>query len=192
MNLSAPGEIYEICAKGKPVPRREAIDTSIFLTLNDAAGNPTDTNVFVRGSDPIMGSVVQIAHLFPLSSYSNVAVWQGSVNGETHIFGRPFVVDIPDEVKENPGGVPSFRLYQNYPNPFNPATEINYSVPRNGFLTLKVYNVLGQEVATLFSGMRIPGRYQATFNASRFASGVYFYRLQAGGYSVTKKMLLLK
>ncbi len=86
----------------------------------------------------------------------------------------------------------SFALYQNYPNPFNPTTVIDYSVPKNSFVTLKVYSVLGQEVTTLFSGMRIPGQYQATFHASRFASGVYFYRLQAGSYSVTKKMLLLK
>ncbi len=96
-------------------------------------------------------------------------------------------------VKESSPSVPArFALHQNYPNPFNPSTEIDYSVPKNSFVTLKVYNVLGQEVATLFSGMRIPGQYQATFNASRFASGVYFYRLRAGSYSMTKKMILLK
>lgn len=97
-------------------------------------------------------------------------------------------------VKELPGKqVPnSYKLGQNYPNPFNPTTEINYSVPQNGFVTLEVFNVLGQEVATLFSGVQHAGNYVASFDATKFASGVYFYRLQAGSFSVTKKMVLLK
>jgi hypothetical protein len=83
-------------------------------------------------------------------------------------------------------------LNQNYPNPFNPATQIEYSIPQNGFVTLKVYNVLGQEVSTLFSGMQTPGSYKATFDGSNLASGVYLYRLEAGKSSVTKKMILMK
>ena len=86
----------------------------------------------------------------------------------------------------------NYSLYQNYPNPFNPTTQINFSVPKNSFVTLKVYNVLGQEVATLFSGMQKAGNYVATFDANRFASGVYFYRLQAGNFSSVKKMMLFK
>ena len=86
----------------------------------------------------------------------------------------------------------NYSLYQNYPNPFNPTTQINFSVPKNSFVTLKVYNVLGQEVATLFSGMQKAGKYVATFDANRFASGVYFYRLQAGSFSSVKKMMLMK
>lgn len=85
-----------------------------------------------------------------------------------------------------------FILSQNYPNPFNPTTQIEYSIPQSVYVTLKVFNVLGQEVATLFSGMRTPGRYVATFNASKYASGVYFYRIQAGHYSATKKLMLVK
>ncbi len=95
-------------------------------------------------------------------------------------------------VKVTPGLPASFRLEQNYPNPFNPTTLINYSIPKRSLVTLTVYNVLGQKVETLFSGYQSPGSYQATFNAGRYASGVYFYRLQAGNYSVTKKMMLIK
>lgn len=96
-------------------------------------------------------------------------------------------------VKEQYNGVPSsYVLSQNYPNPFNPTTQINYSIPKNSFVTLKVYNVLGQEVANLFSGNLRAGSYSATFNASRLASGVYFYRLRAGGFMSVKKMVLLK
>jgi hypothetical protein len=85
-----------------------------------------------------------------------------------------------------------FTLSQNYPNPFNPSTEINYSIPERSLVTLTVYNVLGQKVVTLFSGYQNAGSYQVTFDASRYASGVYFYRLQAGNLTVTKKMMLIK
>ncbi len=96
-------------------------------------------------------------------------------------------------VKEEGATVPAtYNLSQNYPNPFNPTTQIKYSVPRNGFVTLKVYNILGQEVATLFSGVQRAGNYTATFDGSGFASGVYFYRLQAGSVSITKKLMLIK
>jgi hypothetical protein len=81
----------------------------------------------------------------------------------------------------------------NYPNPFNPSTEIQFSVPEDGFATLKVFNMLGQEVATLFSGVAKAGHFvSATFNASRFASGVYLSRLEYNGKSMVQRMLLAK
>lgn len=85
-----------------------------------------------------------------------------------------------------------FDLAQNYPNPFNPSTKIVYSVPSKSNVTLKVYNLLGQEVATLVNAVKNVGRYELTFNASNLPSGVYFYTLNAGNFSVTKKMMLLK
>ncbi len=96
-------------------------------------------------------------------------------------------------VNERPRELPSsFYLTQNYPNPFNPTTGIGYSVPKASHVTLEVYNVLGERVATLFSGVRQPGNYVANFNGSKVASGVYFYRLQAGNVSITKKLMLVK
>ncbi|MCS6989585.1 MAG: FG-GAP-like repeat-containing protein [Chloroherpetonaceae bacterium] len=90
-------------------------------------------------------------------------------------------------------GLPrTFELSQNYPNPFNPTTTIAYQLPVASEVRLKVYDVLGREVATLVSGRQEAGRYQAQFNASRLASGVYFYRLQAGSFAETKKMMLVK
>ena len=85
-----------------------------------------------------------------------------------------------------------FSLSQNYPNPFNPTTMIEYSIPQNSFVTLKVYNVLGQEVASLVNQEQKASNYAVNFDASRLASGMYFYKIQAGSYSLTKKMLLLK
>ncbi len=96
-------------------------------------------------------------------------------------------------IAKAPAQVPSqFALAQAYPNPFNPSAHIEYSVPQTGFVSLKVYNVLGQEVATLVSGIQQTGEHVAVFNGDRFASGVYFYRLQAGNVSITKKMVLMK
>lgn len=98
------------------------------------------------------------------------------------------------EVNEKMPVSESFALLQNYPNPFNPATDIVYTLPQGfrGFVTVKVYNVLGQEVATLFAGDRTAGTFTVTFDAARFASGVYFYRLDAGRFTSVRKMLLLK
>lgn len=93
-----------------------------------------------------------------------------------------------------PGGpIPAeYELSQNYPNPFNPATNIKYSIPLTGHVTLKVYNDLGQEVATLFDGVQQAGNYVATFDGTSLASGVYLYRLQAGNVSISKKLILVK
>jgi hypothetical protein len=85
-----------------------------------------------------------------------------------------------------------YKLDQNYPNPFNPTTTINYSIPSAGRVTLKIYNLLGQEVEALVDLQQNAGAYKVVFNASRFASGVYFYQLKAGQYVSVKKMLLLK
>lgn len=86
----------------------------------------------------------------------------------------------------------NFRLEQNYPNPFNPATKINYTVAQGGRVTIKVYDVLGAEVATVLNEDLTPGTYQAVFDGARFASGVYYYRMTAGAFSETRKMMLVK
>ena len=88
--------------------------------------------------------------------------------------------------------VNSFQLEQNYPNPFNPATLIKYSLPGNGLVTLKVYDLLGKEVTILENGYRNSGTYSVIFNGSSLTSGIYFYRLEFKGNSVSKKMILIK
>ncbi len=86
----------------------------------------------------------------------------------------------------------SILLAQNFPNPFNPSTMISYQLPAKSHVTLRVYDVLGREVATLVSGPETAGTHTVTFNGEKLPSGVYFYRLQAGNYTATKKLLLLK
>ena len=96
-------------------------------------------------------------------------------------------------VSKNKSALPeAFSLSQNYPNPFNPTTVISYQVPVSGQVTLKVYDMLGREIATLVNNKESAGSYSVKFDGSRLASGVYFYRLQAGSFSQTKKLLLMK
>jgi len=85
-----------------------------------------------------------------------------------------------------------FRLSQNYPNPFNPSTVINFSIPENGLVTLKVFNVLGQEVMELVNNVKSAGSYEVSFDASNLSTGMYVYKIQAGNYTATKKMMLIK
>ena len=95
-------------------------------------------------------------------------------------------------VKEN-NTIPNvYSLNQNYPNPFNPSTTISYAIPATQLVTLKIYNLLGQEVATLVNQEQTAGNYTVKLDASSFASGIYFYSLQAGNFTSTKKMMLMK
>ena len=96
-------------------------------------------------------------------------------------------------VEETDGTLPGeYMLSQNYPNPFNPSTKIDFSIKNSGFVTLKVYDVLGQEVKTLVNEQKDPGTYHVTFDARELTSGPYFYTLTAGTFSKTYKMLLVK
>jgi plastocyanin len=85
-----------------------------------------------------------------------------------------------------------FKLYQNYPNPFNPTTKISFQIPANSYTTLKIINIIGQEVATLVSETLPAGAYSRQWNASNMPSGFYFYRLDAGSTSETRKLVLLR
>ncbi len=85
-----------------------------------------------------------------------------------------------------------YTLDQNYPNPFNPATTIRYGLPQRSHVILTAFNTLGQQIATLVRGEQEAGYHEVNFDASALSSGVYFYRLQAGDYVVTKKLLLIR
>ena len=107
---------------------------------------------------------------------------------------------IPVSVEDVPSSIPTgFELYQSYPNPFNPTTKIKYQIPEKSFVTIKVYDVLGNEIATLVNEEKPVGTYEITWYADKLPSGVYFYRLQAvptgrqvGSFVKTKKMVLLR
>ena len=88
--------------------------------------------------------------------------------------------------------ITGYFLSQNYPNPFNPTTTITYSLPKSTFVTLKVYDIIGEEIAELVNEKKDSGTYDVTWNAQNIPSGVYFYKITAGEYSKTIKMILLK
>jgi hypothetical protein len=96
------------------------------------------------------------------------------------------------QIEHNPQIPVSFSLEQNYPNPFNPTTTISYQIPELSFVTIKIFDVLGSEIATLINEEKPIGSYEVEFNASELTSGIYFYRLKAGDFIVTKKMVLMK
>ncbi|MBS4036206.1 MAG: T9SS type A sorting domain-containing protein [Ignavibacterium sp.] len=93
---------------------------------------------------------------------------------------------------EDDFAVKDFILYQNYPNPFNPSTKISWQSPVGGWQTLKVFDVLGRDMATLVDEYKDAGYHEVEFNANSLASGVYYYRIQSGEYVETKKMVLIR
>jgi hypothetical protein len=119
---------------------------------------------------------------------------------EIRIYNRPLnaseINDIYNQVtpvENNVNNLPKeFALSQNYPNPFNPSTTIKYQIPELSFVTLKVYDVLGNEITTLVSNEKTVGNHQVDFDASSLSSGVYFYQLKAGSFIESKKMVLMK
>ena len=96
------------------------------------------------------------------------------------------------DVSDNSQHPNEFRLYNNYPNPYNPTTIIRYSIPEASFTSIRIYNELGKEVSALVNETKSAGTYEVEFNASNLSSGVYYYKLQAGSFTETKKMILTK
>ena len=97
-----------------------------------------------------------------------------------------------DELIRSGQNVNEFALNQNYPNPFNPATLIRFSIPTAGHVSLKVYDVLGRELATLVDEVKDAGDFSVTWDAAGYSTGIYFYKLESNGLSVTKKMLVVR
>ena len=113
--------------------------------------------------------------------------------GSHGVWKRPIAEMVLDGIKNVKTNMPSgYRLYQNYPNPFNPTTVISYQLSTRVLVVLNVYDVLGRKVETLIDRVQTAGVHSVTFNAPNLPSGVYFYRLQAGTYEDTRKLLLLK
>jgi hypothetical protein len=112
----------------------------------------------------------------------------GTYSGSGTFCNAPVAVENEDDL----GTPKEFSLMQNYPNPFNPSTTIRYGLPQRSQVTLTVYNTLGQSVSTLVNGDMEAGYHEVKFDGSGLSSGVYFYRMQAGSYVETKKLLLVR
>ena len=163
-----------------------AIGAAVFRTTTAATS-------YTQFSIPIF----YLSSVAPDSGGIDVAISPASGSSAVHA-GSTFKVDdlsltgatsVESPAEHTPV---SYALRQNYPNPFNPTTVISYDLPAATKINLKVYDVLGREVATLVDGEMEAGVHQVSFDASRLASGIYFYRIAAGNYVTMKKMLLVK
>ncbi len=138
-----------------------------------------------------------ITYIFITNSGTQVTVNAADTTspntGVIPVDGISFIISGVTGVKQADNNIPqNFLLEQNYPNPFNPSTQISYSIPSTEKVTLKVYDELGKEVSTLVNQEQAAGNYTVDFDASQFASGVYFYRIHAGNIIQMKKMILMK
>ena len=120
-------------------------------------------------------------------------IWEHCSNNKIDIWmAKAIFRPIMGSVEDDKAIINLFSLSQNYPNPFNPSTVISYQLPVSGNVTLKVYDTLGREVASLVNEEKLPGNYEVKFDGSNLSIGVYFYRLQSGTFSETKKFVLMK
>ena len=169
------------------------LNTSRIITLNVPFMSDTSKGIIITDSvstDYFIKRGVNFSEPFDIKMYPHGGfVIKTLLEGEEPDTNQYQVVSIEDnkiEMEQN------FKLGQNYPNPFNCSTQIKYTVPQNGYISLKVYNLLGQEVATLFKGVHQQGFYEATFNSEDLSSGIYFYQLKADNFLEMKKLVLLK
>jgi hypothetical protein len=154
---------------------RSVNDNDNFVSIGyvDGKGSSTVINYYSFTDNPQVNGVNQLYYRLKQFDFDGTFNYSNVVN---------VTFDVPTE----------FMLGQNYPNPFNPSTSIRYFVPEQSFVSIKVYNVMGKEIVTLVNDVKSTGSYELVFDASLLPSGTYFYTLNAGEYSATKKMILVK
>jgi hypothetical protein len=167
-----------------------SVNDSSFIRLgtNDFWHPQRDIYTKVNSANPNVGAIA----LFGFNDLISYFFWEDSSDGKINLFGLKridLIGAVDDEIRSK-----SFSLSQNYPNPFNPTTIISWQLSAGSWQTIKVFDVLGREVATLVNEYKPAGSYEVEFNPAyiNLASGVYYYRINAGSYSDTKKMIYLK
>jgi len=163
------------------------VQITVSGTSNDVAGELVDAN----------GTVVAYNNGTSSNPFTLIAPGPGSYTvfagyaGPLKWDSASVSISVTD-VGENHSNPTEYRLYDNYPNPFNPSTTIRYSLPEAAFTSIKIYDVVGNEVAVAINEMKTAGTHQETFNAAGLSSGVYYYTIQAGSFKETRKMILMK
>jgi len=178
----------------------------VMFLLTDMGSNMYSRTVFLPGGTQGGGVFeYKFAMMYPGADTVNGGSSPLDNEGGFGVNHSFLLVDGPDIVLSNVFGdfttsverlddlIPAqFELEQNYPNPFNPSTTIRFTIPEAGLVTLKVYNLLGEEVATLLNEEQTTGVYEVTFDAAQLSSGIYFYTISSGNFVASKKMILLK
>ena len=176
-----------------------------WISIEEERNLNGDFTVPVRSAELINNQVIENTYYIPDIIHSEIPSGQPTLEILLGIFSDPPITYFPQyadpppsykflisDVKNDPEIPISFSLSQNFPNPFNPITTIRYQLPVAGNITLRLYDVLGNEIATLVDEEKSGGTYEIIFYAGNLPSGVYFYQLQTEGYVETKKMILLR
>jgi hypothetical protein len=205
----AAGPNVPMRGTGTSRPGGFAINQKFYFVTGETSPGPTQQDsiyVYDFGTSAWTSQIFTGRGANSLSNYYNIiaaTVLQnnnvrvyipgGSLSGATT---KMFVLADQCAVTGDPNNnsqIPNeYKLEQNYPNPFNPVTKINYEIPKQGFVTLKVYDIMGREVQTLVNETKQAGTYSIDFNGMQLTSGVYFYKLETAGFSDMKKMMLIK
>ncbi len=183
--VASPDSSYKIYA---------AITDNSGRLVNNATNEITFTlsgNGSLNSSTSIAeGGIASVTYIPDTNDLSTVSLTAEAMGLTSASLTNIMLTDTEDESTES--APKQFRLEQNYPNPFNPATTISYSIPDNRLVRLEIFDQMGRKVAILVNQVQISGNYQISFNAESLASGVYFYRLEAGSFTKVRSMLLIK
>jgi len=178
-----------------------------FLTQDWDGSNWVNTDRYTYTYDGNNNMIVELWQEWDSPDWVNVWKWTYTYDGNNNMIenlkqmwldsnwvnNEMFTYSyIPTGIEQLADGIETYSLSNNYPNPFNPTTKIIYQIPELSFITLKVYDVLGNEVVTLINKEMQTGKYEVEFDATSLSSGIYFYRIQTSSFRDTKKMVLLK
>lgn len=167
----------------------------VLDTLDEAAWNLAITGVYDSHSSERASGYASV-HKVDFDENDNVytqSYFSWTINKWTYSKTLPTIPVSITGIQKAGSDIPdNYSLEQNYPNPFNPTTTISYYIPKEAFVTLRIYDVLGKEVAEIVNRDQRAGRYQVEFNAANLSSGIYYYKIKAGSFTETKKMILLK
>ncbi|MFA7289626.1 MAG: T9SS type A sorting domain-containing protein [Melioribacteraceae bacterium] len=179
-------EKYTVDGYGKlKTPDGKTLDCLRVRSEETQTVNGTTTTSISYGFITKTGEQVTVSLKEGVTANSGIV----AVNNVSYSEGRGSATGIEEDLASMPS---DFKLYQNYPNPFNPTTNITYALPKSGNVQLKVYDILGNEVADLVNGTKDAGFHTVNFNATNLASGIYIYSLKSEGININQKMLLMK
>jgi len=179
MSINPAGDVNFAAAKTYQISDTSDLTNAVALRTPNATDSDVDGTSIPTGPFTFTGVLGQFSFSDPATGYQILPVLVTDINLQV-------------EVRESDPLPTVFALKGNYPNPFNPSTTINYQLPTQSHVTLKVFDVIGREVATLVNGVEEPGYKSVNFTASGLASGIYYYRLSAGNFVQTMKLVLMK